>query len=831
MLRKTLPGFLLLSVLASAASAQSIGIELRERYSGAAGMAPSATAPKTDQDNPTTPYMAVAFQQDDTVQYHIRFKNTDSANAIPANSGASATFNIDANMTNATILGAFDENYMSSSCANNLSITNNTVTATLVGSLTGTSSRCTVVVEAKATNLTPSLGVNNTVTLNPNGIATGSNPTSLGVTTIVSKPPAGICSVNNLYAVARRSNIIMRLDLSTQPPTFSPFDTFQTPDYVNGLGVTRSGIFYGVSQYELKPGVSGKAVYSYNPQTRATTAFPFTDSSVTGDFLGGAIRSDGIFFMAHVSVPNADGTATLPIYAFNTNNNTYIGRVANLTLNLPAGSDLARSGKNGDITFDSAGNLYYTTEYTLTTDTTTSKGMLYQFDGPLPSTAGTPTPTLTSGRIVTTFAGVAPPNGAAFSSDGNLVLNSGVNAAGQNMETVVDPHTGAVLSQPLFDFGGRSWVDLASCILPGTLSATTKFANRANPTDDFQVTLNPPAGGGQALQAQTSAGQPQASTTEAIGNAGGMYTLTQTRLDSGTSSYTTVCQCVDTLNNNMQVASGVGTTINYQYPNPSANHAVECTFVNSTTPAATPFQDSGSSVEGIPRTVVPNIRTNDFVSGTPATASNSTISLGTDPSTLAATAAGITVNPSNGAVNTSATTPAGTYQLTYQLCLQADPTVCNTATITVVVAPPGSAAVDPQPDTGTAPAGTASTPIADIRVNDTLNGQPATAANSTITVGTDSDTQTATTHGVVLDPATGKVTTTTQTPVGTYTLTYTLCDSANPTVCQVTTVTVTVTTAGASATPVPSLSETGLLILASMFGLLGWQQSRRRQHP
>ncbi|MEN5182170.1 IPTL-CTERM sorting domain-containing protein [Comamonas testosteroni] len=826
---KILPGFFSLFILSGSVSAQSIGIELRERYSGTANVAPSASALRTNADFSTSPYLAVAFQPNDTVQFYLGFKNTDAANPIPANSNATATFNVSSSLTNVTVLGAYDETYAPSNCATSI-VSGNTITATLNGSLAGTGNRCIIVAEAKASNPTASLGINSTVVLDPKSIPTASNATNLGVTTIVSQPPAAICSANNLYALARRSNILLRADLTTQPPSYTAFDIFQTADSINGLGVTKAGIFYGVTQFENTPGVSGRAVYSYNPATRTTTAFPFTDASVTGDFLGGAVRSDGVYFMAMVSSQNPDGTATLPIYAFNTNTNLYIGRIANLIISFPAGADPARSAQNGDITFDSAGNLYFTSEYTLTTDTATDKGMLYQFDGPIPSTISSSTPTLTAGRILSTFSGVTPPNGAAFSSDGNLVLNSGVNASGQNRETIVDPITGAVLSQPLVDFGGRGWVDLASCYLPGTISVTTRFANRANVADNFQITLTPPAENGQPLQAQTSSSQSQASTTDAMGSSGSTYTLTQTRLDSGTTSYTTVYQCVDTLNNNVQVASGVGTTINYQYPNPSANHAVECTFVNSSTPAATPFQDSGSSVEGVGRIVVPNIRANDFADGVQATASNSAITLDSDASTLSATAAGISVDVGSGAVSTVNTTPAGTYQLTYQLCLQSTPTVCSTATITVVVAPRGSSAVDPQPDTGSATGGIAATPIINVRVNDTVNGQPATVANSTITVGTDSDTQAAAAQGVVLDPSTGHVTTTATTPAGTYRMTYTLCDVANPTICQVTTVTVTVTAASGKGTaPIPTLSEFGLLVLSVALGTVGWQQSRRKR--
>ncbi|UBB16443.1 hypothetical protein [Comamonas odontotermitis] len=806
MTKKILHSFFLLILLCSnSVFAQSLGLELRERYSGAAGVPPNVLTPKTDADNASTPYLAVAFQLNDTVQFFLGFKSTDSSTTIPANSGATASFNIENTLSNVTILGVFDENYNPSNCANNLNVANNTVNATLVGALSNTSSRCVVVVEAKANSLTSPLGVNSIATLNSNGVATANNPTSLGVTTIVSKPPTSICSSNNLFGVARRGNILLQMDLTTQPATFNPFDSIPTQDSVNGLAVGKSGIFYGVAQYEVTPGVSGHAVYSYNPANRQTNKYSFADSSIPagtdGDFLSGAIRSDGIYFMAITGAANPDGTVTLPVYAFNTNTNTYIGRVANLIVNLPAGSDPARSARNGDITFDAAGNLYYTTEYTpssIPVVTPTNKGMLYQFPAPIPMVAATPTPTLNLGKIITTVDGVTPPNGAAFLSDGTLVINSAPSNTGLNKETIVNVHTGAILSQPDFDFGARGLFDLASCHLNGTLSVKTSFATRANPSDDFKVTLNPPTGGGQVYEAQTNASVSEAGTADAISVPGGIYTLTQTRIDNGTNSYSTVYQCIDTLNNNTQVASGSGTSLTYQFPNPSANHAVKCTFVNNSIPSATPFQDSGSSVEGVPRTVINNIRSNDFVDGAVATENNSTFTLGKDGSTVQALTKGISVDNKTGAVNTSAATPAGTYQLTYQLCLQANSTVCNTALITVVVVPPGSANADPSPDTGKVPAGTAGTPVKDVRANDLINGQPATPSNSTIFIGTDSDTKAAIAQGIVINSKTGEVSTTAQTPSGIYTLEYTLCDAADQTVCNITSVNIEVTDTGTS---------------------------------
>ena len=79
--------------------------------------------------------------------------------------------------------------------------------------------------------------------------------------------------------------------------------------------------------------------------------------------------------------------------------------------------------------------------------------------------------------------------------------------------------------------------------------------------------------------------------------------------------------------------------------------------------------------------------------------------------------------------------------------------------------------------------------VADVRVNDTLNGNPVVAAEVTLS-------QVSTTNpGVTLDPATGAVNVAPGTPAGTYTLTYELCELLNPTNCDQANVTVTVTAA------------------------------------
>lgn len=73
-----------------------------------------------------------------------------------------------------------------------------------------------------------------------------------------------------------------------------------------------------------------------------------------------------------------------------------------------------------------------------------------------------------------------------------------------------------------------------------------------------------------------------------------------------------------------------------------------------------------------------------------------------------------------------------------------------------------------------------------VLANDTINGAAATSSNVNLT-------QVSTTNaGVQLDPATGLVTVSPTTPMGTYVITYQICDKANPTNCTTTTANITV---------------------------------------
>ena len=223
--------------------------------------------------------------------------------------------------------------------------------------------------------------------------------------------------------------------------------------------------------------------------------------------------------------------------------------------------------------------------------------------------------------------------------------------------------------------------------------------------------------------------------------------------------------------------------------------------------------DSGSVRTGTGGTAVVNVAANDTVNGAAATlgaGGNATVA------TSGAWPAGITLDPATGAVNVAATVGAGNYSMTYQLCDRLTPPHCTTAQVTVTVS-----SVVAQPDTGAVTVGAASTAVANIAANDSINGAPATlGAGGNATVAA-SGTWPA---GITLDPATGAVNVAATVAAGTYTMNYQLCDRSTPPVCVQSMITVQ---ASLGLIGVPTLGQWALLCLGLMMAGLSWREHRR----
>ena len=168
------------------------------------------------------------------------------------------------------------------------------------------------------------------------------------------------------------------------------------------------------------------------------------------------------------------------------------------------------------------------------------------------------------------------------------------------------------------------------------------------------------------------------------------------------------------------------------------------------------------------------------------TATIGTVSLTvTTPAVGAAGSATPTLN-ANGTVTVPAGTKSGTYYIGYRICSTvASISVCDTATATVVV---GNPTITADPDTFTITTGTSTKSVLD---NDKIGTATATTNTVSISVVTGATPKQPGTNTPTLD-SDGKVTIPNNTPAGTYTIVYQICDKLNSGNCATTTATVVV---------------------------------------
>lgn len=173
--------------------------------------------------------------------------------------------------------------------------------------------------------------------------------------------------------------------------------------------------------------------------------------------------------------------------------------------------------------------------------------------------------------------------------------------------------------------------------------------------------------------------------------------------------------------------------------------------------------------------VATNVLYNDWVGGVRATANNVVLTLVSMPN------AGITLNP-DGSVTVAPGTPIGTSSFDYRICAVGNPDNCDEATVTITVK---SFAISAANDQGSVSFGAGGTAVANVLANDRLGGVAPTAAVVALT-------QLSSSHaGISLNLATGAVNVAPGTPSGIHTLSYRICEIANPANCAQAAVTLT----------------------------------------
>ncbi|RIV67547.1 gliding motility-associated C-terminal domain-containing protein [Flagellimonas aequoris] len=166
---------------------------------------------------------------------------------------------------------------------------------------------------------------------------------------------------------------------------------------------------------------------------------------------------------------------------------------------------------------------------------------------------------------------------------------------------------------------------------------------------------------------------------------------------------------------------------------------------------------------------------NDTLNGTPVTPGDVILtSTPTDELTINEDGS-ITVNPG---------TSEGTYTISYTICEAANPSNCDTATVTVEVTQGAANVIDAVDDSYNADTTGGIISGSDVLDNDTLNGASVTLED-VILNSTPTDELTINEDGSVsVNPGT---------TAGTYTISYTICEAANMENCDTATVTVVVT--------------------------------------
>ena len=143
----------------------------------------------------------------------------------------------------------------------------------------------------------------------------------------------------------------------------------------------------------------------------------------------------------------------------------------------------------------------------------------------------------------------------------------------------------------------------------------------------------------------------------------------------------------------------------------------------------------------------------------------------------------LTINP-DGSVSVEPGTADGTYTISYTICEAANVDNCDTATVTIEVSSGMGNVIDAVDDSYTADGETGGViPDSNVLSNDTLNGESIDLSDVILT-STPTDVLTINPDGSVsVEPDTAQ---------GTYTISYTICEVANPDNCDTAIVTVEV---------------------------------------
>ena len=387
-------------------------------------------------------------------------------------------------------------------------------------------------------------------------------------------------------------------------------------------------------------------------------------------------------------------------------------------------------------------------------------------NGPRDATAVVVTDLLPTGLTLVTSA---PTQGTYSSTTGVWTIGALANGASATLTLTATVNTGT---------GGTTITNTASRTSSSPLDSNTLNDSASVATSVVSIDAVNDAGssvngttGGTALANVLTNDKLNGSTPDIS-----KVNLTQ---ESTTNSGVTLDSTTGKVNVAAETASG-SYTVTYKICDKSNPTFCDTAAVTVPVVVIDAANDSGLTINGtVGGQALANVLVNDTLNGAAALLTNVNLTQ------VSTTNSGVTLDPTTGNVNVAAGTPSGSYTLIYQICDKSNPTFCDTANVTVPVV-----VIDAVDDPGSSINGfVGGQSLANVLVNDTLNGSPVTLSGVNLT-------QVSTTNsGVTLDIATGKVNAAAGTPAGSYAVTYKICDKSNPTFCDTAVVTVPVTAA------------------------------------
>lgn len=297
-------------------------------------------------------------------------------------------------------------------------------------------------------------------------------------------------------------------------------------------------------------------------------------------------------------------------------------------------------------------------------------------------------------------------------------------------------------------------------------SVTLKWLTAGSRTVTLNYTdTNGCTAAGATSSTATTVNEPPVITGTLTVHAGSTVQLTGSGTEASSVPWSSATTSVATVDNTGLIT---GVTVGTSYITYTNNLGCSTTVTVTVSANIDPSTDTGF-VAATGGTAFSNVTINDSVNGALATlgsGGNATVTeSGTWPS-------GITMDTTSGAILVASGTTPGVYNVSYQLCDRLSPVNCATVTDVINV----TAVIDPNTENATI-AATGGTAFANIASNDNVNGVAATlgsGGNATIAKFDSWPT------GITLDSSTGAVAVASGMALGTYNITYQLCDKLLP---------------------------------------------------